>query len=129
VLGVLGLFDTVLRPWIYNTLGLLLALSFLAPLGLHERVRCAAGALVCGAGYSFAIFIIFYLVWTPVDADMIWGVQGRYFVPALPLVAIAVAAILNRGLGDVVRAAMVLVLSLLSGVGSLDAILRKDWNF
>jgi uncharacterized membrane protein len=129
VLGVLGLFDTVLRPWIYNTLALLLAATFVSPLGLAHRGRCAAGALVCASSYTFAILLILYLVWTPINANMIWGVQGRYFVPALPLVAIAVAAALNRGLPNTARAAIVIVLSLLSVAGSLDAILRTDWNF
>jgi len=129
LVGVLGLFDTVLRPWIYNTLALLLVATFVSPLQLAHRGRCAAGALVCASSYTFAILLILYLVWTPINADMIWGVQGRYFVPALPLIAIAVAAALKRGLPDTARAAIVVMLSLLSVAGSLDAILRTDWNF
>jgi hypothetical protein len=31
-------------------------------------------------------------------ADEVWGVQGRYFVPILPLIAVMFAAVLNCGL-------------------------------
>jgi uncharacterized membrane protein len=129
LLGVLGLFDTPLRPWIYCAIGLLLTATFFSPLGLPDRRRCIAGALICAAGYSGAIFLILYLIWTPVDADMIWGIQGRYFVPVLPLLAVAIAGTLRRGLDEGLRAFMVLMLSVLSAAGSLDAILRTDWNF
>lgn len=33
-----------------------------------------------------AIFLSFYLFWTPVGASLIEGVQGRYFLPLLPFV-------------------------------------------
>jgi len=128
VVGVLGLFDTVLRPWIYYAIGLLLILSFAAPLRIEERGRCAVAALVTALGYSFAVLLIMYLVWTPLHADAVWGVQGRYFVPILPLVAIVLSAGLDRGIPDAFRAVAVVFLSLLSGLGALEAIMRMDWN-
>ena len=84
---------------------------------------------VTALAYCLAVFLIFYLIWTPVYADRIWGVQGRYFVPVLPLLAAAMAAALNRGPDGRVTAAFAITLGLLSGVGSIDAILRTDWNF
>lgn len=34
----------------------------------------------------FGMFFILYLQWTPVGANTILGIQGRYFLPALPLI-------------------------------------------
>ena len=129
VIGVLGLFDTVLRAWLYDLIGVLLVATFVSPLGDGRRLACVLAALFTAFVYCLVIFLIFYLVWTPVDADQIWGVQGRYFVPVLPLLAAAAAAALNKGPDDRLTAACAIALGVLSGVGSLDAILRTDWNF
>jgi hypothetical protein len=129
VIGVLGLFDTVLRPWIYSAIGLLLALSFLSPLETRRRPACALAALLTAIAYAIAVVLIFYLVWTPVGAEQVWGVQGRYFVPVLPLIAVAIAALLKRGPDPRLPAAFALASALLSGAGAIDAILYTDWNF
>ena len=129
VVGVLGLFDTVLRAWLYPLIGLLLAATFVSPLGSGRCVACALASLFTAMAYCLAVFLIFYLIWTPVDADRIWGVQGRYFVPVLPLIAAAMAAALNRGPDGRLTAVFAITVGLLSGGGSIDAILRADWNF
>jgi uncharacterized membrane protein len=129
LIGVLGLFDTVLRSWFYDVISILLIATFVSPLGKGRRLACVLASLCTALAYCFAIFLIFYLIWTPVYADQIWGVQGRYFVPVLPLLAAAVAAALNRGPDSRVTAAFAITLGVLSGVGSMDAILRADWNF
>ena len=129
VVGVLGLFDTVLRPGFYVLIGLLLIATLVSPLGKGARVACGLVALLTAVSYCFVIFLIFYIVWTPAYADQIWGVQGRYFVPVLSLFAVALAAALNRGPPEQFVALCAITLGLLSGVGSIDAILRADWNF
>jgi uncharacterized membrane protein len=129
VIGVLGLFDIVLRAWFYNAIGILLIATFVSPLGHGRRLACVLAALITALAYCLAIFLIFYLIWTPVNADHIWGVQGRYFVPVLPLLAAAMAAALNQGPDGRLTGAGAIALGVLSGVGSLDAILRADWNF
>ena len=129
VIGVLGLFDTVLRGWFYDLIGALLIATFVAPLGNGRRLTCVLAALCTALAYCLAILLIFYLIWTPVYADQIWGVQGRYFVPVLPLLAAAMAAALNRGPDSRLTAMFAITLGVLSGVGSIDAILRADWNF
>jgi uncharacterized membrane protein len=129
VIGVLGLFDTVLRPWFYAVIGTLLVATFVSPLGNGRRLACVLASLCTALAYCLAIFLIFYLIWTPVYADQIWGVQGRYFVPVLPLLAAATAAAINRGPDARLTAVFAITLALLSGVGSVDAILRADWNF
>jgi uncharacterized membrane protein len=130
LIGVLGMFDTVLHWWVYPALSALLIPSFFVRLELGARAR--HGARVAGAAalaYCLAVFAILYLVWTPVDAPMIMGVQGRYFVPALPLLAIVTAA-LARWRGDEQLAAWTATAgAILAGCASLEAILRTDWNF
>ena len=129
VIGVLGLFDTVLQPWVYAAIGLLLVGTFVSPLGCAARLSCALAAGVTALAYCLAVILIFYLIWTPVDADQVWGVQGRYFVPILPLVAIASAALLDRGPDIRITAMLAIAAAILSGAGSVEAILRTDWNY
>jgi hypothetical protein len=117
VIGVLGLFDTVLRAWFYNAIGILLIATLVPPLGHGRRLACVLAALVTALAYCLAIFLIFYLIWTPVNADQIWGVQGRYFVPVLSLLAAAVSATLNRGPDYRLTAACAIALGVLSGAG------------
>jgi uncharacterized membrane protein len=129
VIGVLGLFDTVLRPWIYTGIGWLLAATFVAAVGGGPRLREGFAAFLVAAAYCLAIVLIFYLVWTPVSADEIWGVQGRYFVPVLPLMAVVVAALYRRAPDTRIAATLAVAAALLAGAGSIDAILRTDWNY
>ncbi len=72
--------------------------------------------------------LIFYLVWNPTRADEIWGLQGRYFVPVLALIAVAVAALLDRRPDPRVAATLAIAAAVISGAGSIDAILRADWD-
>ena len=51
-------------------------------------------------GYVAVVYLIFFLTYTPLDIDHVRGVQGRYFVIALPVAAIFVAAIINLELPD-----------------------------
>jgi uncharacterized membrane protein len=129
VLGVLGLFDTLLQPWVYTAIGLLLAGTFVSPLGCGSRRACALAAGATALAYCLVVVLIFYLIWTPVHADQVWGVQGRYFVPVLPLIAVAVAALLDRGPDIRITAMLAIAAAILSGAGSIEAILRTDWNF
>lgn len=46
-----------------------------------KRVWC----LVLCAGISVLIFLSLFLGWTPVGATYVQGIQGRYFLPILPL--------------------------------------------
>jgi len=78
--------------------------------------------------YCLAVYGIFYLFWTPTDSDHVHGIQGRYFVVALPAFAIAAAAILNRAPGHNVTAALAIVGAMLSGAATIEAVLRVDWK-
>jgi len=67
-------------------------------------------------GYVFIVFAIFYIVWTPLDADRVQGVQGRYFLVLLRVIAVATAAVLAGGLSATIRAAVSLGAVILSGL-------------
>jgi uncharacterized membrane protein len=75
------------------------------------------------------VFFIFFLVWTTLDATQIDGVQGRYFVAALPALALGTAALVRRGLSEKIRAAIALAAAALSCAASFEAVLRVDWNW
>jgi uncharacterized membrane protein len=129
LIGVLGLVDTYLRDWVYPVLSLLLIAACLTPMGgnLATRGRIAAVAGLVAVAYCLAVFLIFYLIWTPIDAVEVLGVQGRYFVPCLPLLAVAYGVV-GRGLDEWARAGAAVGGATLSGLAITEAILRVDWD-
>jgi uncharacterized membrane protein len=131
LIGVLGWLDAPLAGWIYPVLTVLLVASFVGPLGADRATgrRIALSCTLAVTGYCFAVVFIFFLVWTAIDATQIDGVQGRYFVPALPAVALATAALVRRGFSDNVRATIALAAAALSCAASVQAVLRVDWNW
>ena len=129
VIGVLGLFDTVLQGWVYPTLSGLLVSTFLTrlPLAPAARWQVAAVAGITALAYIVVVYFICYLVFTPLDAAVVWGVQGRYFVPILSLVAMVVAVVVNRAPNERLSVALAACAAVLSGGASVEAILRADW--
>jgi hypothetical protein len=130
VIGVLGLFDTVLHGWVYPTLTATLFASFVTrlPAAPAMRAQMALTATATIVGYTIAVYFICYLVFTPLDADSVWGVQGRYFVPILPLAAIVVAALVNWSPPPWLAAAIAVGAATLSGLASVAVILEVDWS-
>jgi uncharacterized membrane protein len=130
LIGVLGWLDAPLRSWSYPVLSLLAVGAFFtsAPLQEVARRRIAWTAGVTVVAYVIGVFLIFYLIWTPLDHTSIESVQGRYFLVVLPLVALVVAARLRRGLTAPRQAQIVIAGSLLGGWLVVDAVLRSDWK-
>jgi uncharacterized membrane protein len=129
VIGVLGLFDTVLQRWVYPTVSVLLLWTFLTrlPLAPAARYQVATIAGITVLAYIAVVYFISYLVFTPLDSSTVWGVQGRYFVPILSLVAIVVATVVNRAPDERLSAALAISAAVLSGGASVEAILKADW--
>lgn len=127
LIGVLGLFDTVLQPWVYPALTIGLVAACLTRVEVGSRRRAAGVAALSATAYALAVFAVFYLVWTPIDATHVWGVQGRYFLPALPAIVIMLACLVERGLSEGTRAAFAVAGSLLSGAACVEAIWRVEW--
>ncbi|HET7712061.1 MAG TPA: DUF2142 domain-containing protein [Thermoanaerobaculia bacterium] len=85
MLGRLGLMNVKIPFGIRILLGALLLLAALAaapPLSLAQRLLFATIIVVTIGGISLSQ----YLVWTPVCSDTIEGMQGRYFLPIVPLI-------------------------------------------
>jgi hypothetical protein len=69
-----------------------------------------------------------YLVLTVLlDTDHVRGVQGRYFVVALPVIAIFIAAVVNRELPRGMPAVIAIAGSMIAGITTVEAVLRAHW--
>jgi uncharacterized membrane protein len=130
LIGVLGWQDIMLQPWTYVVLTVLLLFVPLQTLHLHSGLR-ARVAVVTGVGlvgYVITVYLIFFLTYTPIDVDHVRGVQGRYFVIALPMAAIFIAAVTNVGLPCGVLVTIALSGSLISGIASFQALHEAHWS-
>jgi uncharacterized membrane protein len=126
LIGILGWLDHQLQPWVYPALSGTLIVACLVPLELERRTRFRI-AFVSGfaaLGYCLAVFVIFFMLWTPIAAAEVEGVQGRYFLPALPSIALVISALLSRGLSQTTVAIVALAGAILSGGAAIEAILR-----
>jgi uncharacterized membrane protein len=84
LIGIVGWQDILLPRWTYLVLTVLLLLVPIQKLQLDGAV-CARVAVMTGLavlGYFVLVYLIFFLVSTPIDTDHVRGVQGRYFVTA-----------------------------------------------
>src|SRR3984893_1294021 len=128
LIGILGWQDIVLRPWTYIVLTALLLLVPLQKLPLGApRARVA---VITGLGvlsYFILVYLIFFLTYTPVASPHVLGVQGRYFVIALPMAAIFMASLINLELPRGVPALIAITGSMIAGVTSVDAVLKAHW--
>ena len=130
LVGVLGWLDTPLREPFYPLLTALLVVAAMTSLSPDRRVRAqlALIAALTVLGYLVCVSLILFLAWTPVDATTVWGVQGRYLVPALPAAAILFAALANARPRPSTPAAAALFGGLVSGAATVDAIVRLHWS-
>ena len=78
--------------------------------------------------YVVTVYLIFFLTYTPLNIDHVRGVQGRYFVIALPMAAIFIASMANSDVPRDVVAATAITGSLLSGLASFQALLGAHWS-
>src|SRR5262249_52910908 len=80
MIGELGWRDTHLPLAVYLVLSAMVLATCLVRLEVDfpTRLRIAAVAALTMVGYWLAIFLIFYLAWTPIDTHWIHGIQGRY---------------------------------------------------
>jgi hypothetical protein len=108
--GVLGWLSIPLPGWLYAAWAVAVGCALGAD-GIGLGRRPLAGQVADGAFLAVAalagvilIYVSQYLVWTPVGADLIAGPQGRYLLPLLPMLAVAVPKV-TRG-PDGLRAAL-----------------------
>ncbi len=129
--GALGPLDFALPHWLYQTWYFALAatgagmlLGLLMPPGNRPPrwASAAAGFAVLAACYG--VFLLQYFAWTAVGADHVEGVQGRYVLPLLAILAGAWPG--PGGWAGRLLAAPVIVASLL-GAAALP--LLTVWRF
>jgi uncharacterized membrane protein len=128
-IGGLGWRDIHLPLALYLVLSAMFLATCLVRLDcdLSTRGRIAVFSWLTVLGYWAAIFLIFYLAWTPLDTKWIHGIQGRYFTIVLPPAAVAIAATLNRGPREAVTAAIAVAGAVLCGIATIDAVIRSQW--
>jgi hypothetical protein len=90
-------------------------------------VRVALVAGLVTLAYLTALYLIFYLAWSPPNYHRIDGIQGRYFVVVLPMLCMVVSALVRVGLPERVRAPIAIAGAVIAGVATLEAVLRTDW--
>jgi uncharacterized membrane protein len=130
LIGILGWQDILLRPWTYMALTVMLLLLPFQKLnwagGVRARVAIITGLAVLA--YVATVYLIFFLTYTPLNIDHVRGVQGRYFVIALPMAAICIASIANIELPRRALATTAISGSLISGIASFKALLEAHWS-
>lgn len=87
--GGLGWLDAHIPKWTVWTLLMTLsgaAVFEAAPLPISVRHKVLA--LATAAAGALAIVGVLYLVWTPARSMIVEGVQGRYFLPLIPLLLV-----------------------------------------
>jgi uncharacterized membrane protein len=129
LIGILGWQDIPLQPWTYLMLTVLLLLMPLEklPLDAATRARVAAMTGLTALSYVVLVYLIFFLTYTPLDSPHVLGVQGRYFVIALPAAAIFLAALINLELPRGTPALIGITGSMIAGITTVEAVLRAHW--
>jgi len=90
VRGIIGLFgaaDTAYPLWMFSMyvvlLGILCVLNFDQKRTKNIDKRWKILVVILCAGYFAAVNLALYLGYSPLNFDIIYGVQGRYFLPIL----------------------------------------------
>jgi hypothetical protein len=129
LIGIVGWQDIWLPSSIYLVLTTLLVLVPIQRLQLdgatRARVMVITGLAVLA--YVAVVYLIFFLTYTPLNVDHVRGVQGRYFVIALPAAAVFVAAVINRELPDGMPAMIAIVSSVIAGIATVEALRQAHW--
>jgi uncharacterized membrane protein len=114
-------FSSRLHLWIYYLIFGLLLLNSSAPAGETPLKMPRSTRLILLACVAVVYLLVLFAAvsWTPVGSAQIVGVQGRYFIPLIPLLVLASCNIVRPG-RDWSRASLYL-LCCLSGLDVLMA--------
>ncbi len=98
-IGILGWLNVRLPPWLYGLWAWALAAAAVAD-AVGRRAgavvlpaRQAAWPLLCLVAALLGVYLSQYLSWTAVGGAFIDGVQGRYLLPLLPILALALPSL------------------------------------
>jgi uncharacterized membrane protein len=90
VIGCLGWTDTLMPWWYYRAAAGALIIALVTPGNPAPILRPATLALLTFVALLTAICASLYVTWTPLGEQTINGLQGRYILPVLPLLAWAI---------------------------------------
>ncbi len=98
--GILGWLDAGLARSYYQAAGIVLCLCFIAIALGRDQFSSETNAQRCLLLIPVIVaialmFAALYVTWTPVGQLIVEGVQGRYFLGFLPLLALAVPTTIN----------------------------------
>lgn len=140
-IGTFGLIDTNLHSVLLSLYMILLPIIGICEVSLDKiriRVIDRIAVMICVASSVFGIFLAMYLYWTPmvdgygVGATTITGVQGRYFIPVIPVIFLLFANCraerypkLEKGMHLLVDNYVLLSIAML--VVSISVILLRFW--
>ncbi len=88
-IGVLGLLKVLLYPAYFIEPILFISSFFVFPTNVSKNNRIVA--LLIFVAFTVFMHIMFYINWTLPSSSRIEGVQGRYFIPMLPLLFLVFA--------------------------------------
>ena len=97
IIGYLGWLDTLMPPLYYVPMILVLAVAGIGEMVRGPRFAKSVTVLLFAALFAgvAAVFLVEYLIWTPVGAPGIYGVQGRYFIPLVIAAAVGLPRLGN----------------------------------
>jgi hypothetical protein len=133
-IGVLGRLDLPLPGWLYGLWAAALAGAVLGDMLAEERregprVQETLLILAIGVACLFATYLALYLTWTPVGAKRIEGVQGRYLLPLLPLLGLALPRVaVPRATALRVGCTAIVVLAGLASVAILPVLAVRAYH-
>ena len=89
MVGILGWLDTPLLAGTYTSAAWLLGLALLSDVMSVRRISGAGRLAFAGTSLSYLLgtMMLLWATWTIVGNSVIEGVQGRYFIPLLPALA------------------------------------------
>ena len=110
MVGILGWLDTPLLAGTYTSAAWLLGLALLSDVISAQRVSGLgrAALAVTSLSYLLGTMMLLWATWTIVGNSVIEGVQGRYFIPLLPAIAMVLggAASLPGRAGELLQRAI-----------------------
>jgi hypothetical protein len=127
MVGVLGWGDTPMPGWFYPTFGfgVLACVILESPAAGKIGWRLRIVMLLAGVISVFLIYAALYSDWNPPGSqNPIGGIEGRFFLPLLPLFVLSFPAILGRPT-PFVTAALASILSVLAAAVCLWAVIFR----
>lgn len=121
-IGVSGYGSWMMPPVIYWVFPIAILLAFFverSEINLSKRQRVLFG--LAGLFNFLMVFVIFFVVETTPGYGSIWGVQGRYFIPFIPLLVIPFFFKSRLQLNPMINIILLSIISIISvGVLFLD---------